>query len=184
MIVVLVAAFGVAGYFLLKPKSAPGRSSAKSGSGEAQEDAGESGTRARGRGRTTGRLKPKSKAELKAEKRRVRLEERKRRREAKRRERERRRQLRSAQTRRGSRRSARRGKKGQLYVVSAIVSLGSDSYALVDGRRVTAGDVVMGRRIVEIESDRMVVEAFGRRSTVRVGQSIVPLTYSTSKSRR
>jgi hypothetical protein len=61
--------------------------------------------------------------------------------------------------------------------------LGSDSYALVDGRRVAAGDVVMGRRIVAIEADRVIIEAFGKRSAVRVGESVVPLTFTTKKRR-
>jgi hypothetical protein len=118
---------------------------------------------------------------LRAEKKARRKEERRRRREEKRREREKRRRLKAARQQRGSRRKSKRGRGDQSYVVTAIVSLGNDSYALVDGRRVSEGDVVMGRRIVEIRSDRMVVDAFGRRQTVRVGESLMPATYDARR---
>jgi hypothetical protein len=85
--------------------------------------------------------------------------------------------LREARKRRGK----RKGRKGQFYVVKAIVSLGSESYALVDGRRVQVGDVVMGRRIAAILQDRIVIEAFGKQSSVRVGESLLPATYSPRK---
>jgi len=189
LIIALVVVTGVAGFFLLKPKPKAASSGKASRARTADEENGEAKPQsARGRGRVSGRVRTRSKADIKAERKLARKEERKRKREAKRRERERRRQLRASRSRRGTRRlrsrSGRRGSKGQLHVVSAIVSLGSDSYALVDGRRVAVGDVIMGRRIVEIQPDRVVVEAFGRRSTVRVGQSVVPLTFSTRRSRR
>ncbi|MFO7638527.1 MAG: hypothetical protein R6X14_04370 [bacterium] len=181
----IVVAVGVAALFLVRPKAKPAPSRSSRAGTEAEEGT-ETRTSSRrsGRSRVAGRVRPRTKAELRAERKTARRAERQRKREAKRRERERRRQLKAARSRRGSRRSGRRGKKGQLYTVSAIVSLGSDSYALVDGRRVMVGDVIMGRRIVEIGADRVIVEAFGRRSTVRVGQSIVPLTFSTSRRRR
>ncbi|MEO0004622.1 MAG: hypothetical protein ABIK49_01280 [candidate division WOR-3 bacterium] len=68
--------------------------------------------------------------------------------------------------------------------MEAVVSLGSDSYALIDSRRVRVGDVVMGRKIVAIQPDRIEVEAFGRRNVVRVGESLLPSTYSIRERRR
>lgn len=132
-------------------------------------------------GRTVGRIKAKTKEERAAERKRLREEERRRKRELKRQERERRRMLKYARSKRGSRKTSR---KGTYYVVKAIVSLGSESYALIDSRRVKVGDVVMGRRIVDIQPDRIEVDVFGRRTTVRVGESLLPPTYFTERKRR
>lgn len=176
LIIAIVAVVGVAGYFLLRPKSSSGTQKASS----SETDKPKRKTRS---GKVAGRIKPKSKAERRAEKKRRKKEERRRKKEERRRQREKKRRLRAARQKR-TRRSKRRGKKGTLYVVSAIVSLGDESYALVDSRRVTVGDVVMGRRIVEIRPDRVIIEAFGKRRTVRVGESIVPYSYTSRKKRR
>jgi hypothetical protein len=135
--------------------------------------------RGRSKGKTAGTLKSMTKEERRAEVKRRRAEEKQRRRELKRQERERRRML------RGSRRSRKgtRSRKGQFYVVKAIVSLGSESYALIDGRRAQVGDVVMGRKVVAIEPDRIEVESFGRRTTVRVGESLLPSGYGGREPR-
>jgi hypothetical protein len=45
------------------------------------------------------------------------------------------------------------------------------------------GDVVAGKKIVEIGSDRIVVEQFGSRSTVRVGE-LIDQSIQTKSSRR
>ena len=177
LIIAIVAVVGVAGYFLLRPKSSSGTQKASS----SESDKPKRKTRS---GKVAGRIKPKSKAERRAEKKRRKKEERRRKKEERRRRREKKRRLRAARQKRTRRRSKRRGKKGTLYVVSAIVSLGDESYALVDSRRVTVGDVVMGRRIVEIRPDRVIIEAFGKRTTVRVGESIVPYSYTSRKKRR
>jgi len=68
--------------------------------------------------------------------------------------------------------------------VKAVVSLGKESYALIDNRRVRVGDVVMGRKILAIQTDQIEVDAFGRRNIVRVGESLLPPTYSTRERRR
>jgi hypothetical protein len=112
---------------------------------------------------------------------RARDEERRRKKELRLRERERRRALRSARSRRGKRRSGRRGQS--LYVVKAIVSMGDESYALVDSRRVQVGDVLMGRRVVAIQPDRVEIEAFGKRTTVKVGESLLPPTFGLKRTR-
>lgn len=134
------------------------------------------------RGKTTGAIQAKTKEERIAERKRLREAEQKRRRELRRQEREKRRMLKYARSRRGIRKSSSR--KGSYYMVKAIVSLGEESYALIDSRRVKIGDVVMGRKIVAIHPDRIEVEAFGRRTVVRVGESLLPPTYSTRERKR
>ena len=178
LIIILVVVVGFAGYMLLRPR---GSSQPKETS--SADTTGSKRSRRRRKGKTAGQIKPKTREEIKAERKRRRKEERQRKRELRRREREKRRRLRQARRGRG-RRSRRRGRKGRYYVVKAIVSLGDESYALVDGRRVTVGDVVMGRRIVAIRPDRLEIEASGRRSTVRVGESLLPTYYSSKRRRR
>lgn len=188
LVLILVAVVGFAGFMLLKPKGSA-RSSKRAaatvtdstGSVRTAASKGKSAAKPARRGKTTGALKPMTKEERKAEVKRRREEERRRRKALKQQERERKRALKAA-GRLG--RSSKRSSKGQYYVVKAIVSLGHDSYALIDGRRAQVGDVVMGRRIVSIEPDRIEVEAFGRQSTVRVGESLLPSSYGGSGSTR
>jgi hypothetical protein len=186
LILILVGVVVFAGFMLLRPKNSARPSRAKAGTSSdsagtgTQKTAAVTSRKPAKPGKTTGRLKARTKEERKVEMKRIREEERKRKRELKRQERERRRMLKQA----GSRRGRKRGRRGEYYVVKAIVSLGSDSYALIDGRRAKPGDVVMGRRIVAIEPDRIEIEAFGRRSTVRVGESLLPPTYSPPRGRR
>ncbi|MEO0051195.1 MAG: hypothetical protein ABIK11_01445 [candidate division WOR-3 bacterium] len=180
ILVLIVAAVVVVGGVLLfrKPKPAA-RSSRSTTQSDSISGAGRRSTAAQGR--TAGRIRAKTKEERAAERKRLRAEERKRKKELKRQERERRRMLKYARSRRGGRKTASR--KGTYYVVKAIVSLGEDSYALIDNRRVRVGDVVMGRKIVAIGTDRIEVEAFGRRTTVRVGESLLPPSYFTQRKR-
>jgi len=65
------------------------------------------------------------------------------------------------------------GRAAPADVVSAIIAGNDGNYALIGSSRVEAGDVVMGRRIVDIGSDYVTIEAFGRRSRIRVGGSIM-----------
>lgn len=184
LIIILIAVIGLAGYMLLRPRK-QSSSRPKRTPRDTTQTADVKTTRRsrRQRGKTTGSITAKSKKELREERQRRRKEERQRRRELKRREKERKRQLRYASRRHG-RRSRRRGRGGPAYVIKAIISLDGDSYALIDGRRVGVGDVVMGRRIVSIRPDLLEVEAFGRRSTVRVGESLLPATYVTTRRGR
>ncbi len=185
-ILILLAVVVVVGAVLLLRKPKAGSARAKSKTKEADTSATVSGTPARpasaGRGKTVGRIKAKTKEERLAEKKKRREEERKRRKEMKRRERERRRMLKYARSKRGSRKSGAR--KGTYFVVKAIVSLGNESYALIDSRRVRVGDVIMGRRVVDIKPDRIEIEAFGRVTTVRVGESILPPGYFIERKGR
>lgn len=177
ILIVIVAAAVVIGGVMLFRKPKPAASSRRTA--QADSVSGQQATASRGR--TVGRVRAKTREERAAERKRLRAEERKRKRELKRQERERRRMLKYARSRRGTRRSASR--KGTYYVVKAIVSLGDDSYALIDNRRVRVGDVVMGRKIVAIGTDRIEVEAFGRRTTVRVGESLLPTSYFMQRKR-
>jgi len=185
--VVLVAVVGLAAFMLLRPKKAQSRSSRRSRSAQGDTATGGEPRAAAAttrRGRTAGRVRGSTKEQRTAEAKRLRKERRKQLKEQRKRDRDRRRQLRLASRRQG--RGSRRGssRKGQYYVVRAIVSLGGDSYALVDSRRVKVGDVVIGRRIVAIQPDRLEVEAFGRRMTVRVGESLLPPTFDARARRR
>lgn len=181
IVVALVAVVGVAAFLLLRPKNAPKKGADKTTSDTSEVADSEAAKTSRRKGRTAGRVRPKSKAEIRAERKKLRKEERRRKKEQKRREREQRRMLKQAGRRRSKR--SKRGSKGRSYVVRAIVYLGADSYALIDGRRVGVGDVIMGRRVVSVEPDRIQIESFGRMTSVRVGESIMPLTFDTKRRR-
>lgn len=178
LVLVLVAVLVVAGYMLLRPRRAPARARSRTavtdttGADDSSAQAVRpAGSRAARRGKAAGRLKASTAAERRAKAKKIREAERARKKELKRQEREKKRMLRkSARSRTG--RSTRKG--GQLYVLKAVVALGSGNYALVGGRKVQVGDFVLGRKIVEISLDRIEIEAFGKRSTVRVGESLLP----------
>jgi type IV secretory pathway VirB10-like protein len=181
LIILVVAVVGIAGFLLLrpKPKAAPKKQAASADSSEGTAPAAKAKSSAapakasKRRGTSAkASMKAMTKEERRAQMKRIRDEERKRKRELKRQEREKRKALRQARRARGKRKSGKRGQS--LYVVKAIVSLGDESYALVDSRRVKVGDIVMGRRVVAIEPDRLAIEAFGRRTVVRVGESLIP----------
>jgi hypothetical protein len=187
LILILVAVFIVAGYMLLRPKPKAKPAKAKS-TKTAVADAGDEGApavkvakpgaRSAKRGRVTGSLKASTREERRAQIKKIRDEERRRKKELKRQEREKRKRLRGARARSG-RRKTRKG--GGYYVLKAIVQMGDNSYVLVDGRKAQVGDVVMGRKIVAIGPDRIEIEAYGRRSTVRVGESLMPSSYSPKR---
>jgi hypothetical protein len=170
LIVALIAVVGFAAFMLLKPKKAPLKPRRKAVASDTS--GGQTAAQPVRTGRTTGRLRAQTKEQRAAERKRLREERRRQRREARRRERERRRMLKYAQRRSGRRKSSR---KGQYYVLKAtIVSPGGERFALVDGRRVGVGEVVMGRRVIAIYENSIEVEAFGRVTTVRIGESLLP----------
>ncbi len=184
LILVAVVVVVAAVFLLRKPKNTRSRAKSKSSQTDSTVSDGNRVARpaTKGRtGKTAGRIKAKTKEERLAEKKRLREEERKRRKELKRRERERRRMLKYARSKRTRKSKSR---KGTYYVLKAVVSLGDESYALIDNRRVRVGDMVMGRRIVDIKPDRIEIEAFGRITTVRVGESILPMSYFTGRKTR
>ena len=189
LVLVLVGVLAVAGYMLLRPRGAKARprsTTAVTDTSEYGKTQGTSAVRPTGRrtarmtGRAAGRLKASTAAERKAKTKQIRDEERRRKKELKRLEREKRRMLTRARSRRG-RRTTRRGQT--LYVLRAVVATGSENHAMVDGRRVQVGDFVLGRKIVGISPDRVEIEAFGRRSTVRVGESLLPAGVATTRRR-
>jgi hypothetical protein len=184
LVLVLVGVLVIAGYMLLRPKGAKAQSKSRTALADTSEygSATASGARAvrpagsrtaRSSGKVAGNIKASTREERRAKAKAIRAAESLRKKELKRAEREKKRLLKkSARTRRG--RSTRKG--GSMYVLKAVVAAGSENYALVDGRRVEVGDFVLGRKIVTISPDRIEIEAFGKRSTVRVGESLLPTT--------
>jgi len=191
LVLVLIVVLAIAGYMLLRPKRAPARARSGTAVTDTSEYSGSAasgaravrttgGRAARRAGKVAGNLKASTKEERRAKARKIREAERARRKALKRAEREKRRMLsRSARGRRG--RTPRSG--SQLYVLKAVVATAGENYALVDGRRVQIGDFVLGRKIVSISPDRIEIEAFGKRSTVRVGESLLPSSYVPTKRR-
>ena len=190
LVLVLVGVLAIAGYMLLRPKGARARAraavadtseyggSTASGGQAAVRPAG--GRTARSAGRVAGTLKASTAEERRAKAKQIKAAERARKKELKRQERLKKRMLKTARTKR-SRRSTRKGVG--LYVLKAVVATGGESYALVDARKVQVGDFVLGRKIVGISPDRIEIEAFGKRSTVRVGESLLPPSYTPTKLR-
>jgi hypothetical protein len=184
LVLVLVVVLAIAGYMLLRPKGAKARPKSGTALTDTSEYGGATassaktvrtaGSRAaKSTGKVAGNLKASTKDELRAKTKQIKAAERARKKELKRAEREKKRLLRkSARTRHG--RSTRKG--GGTYVLKAVVAAGSENYALVDARKVQVGDFVLGRKIVGISPDRIEIEAFGKRSTVRVGESLMPTT--------
>ena len=189
LVLVLVGVFVVAGYMLLRPKpkakstraksstAAAGQTSDPGGSASPATKVAKSSKSAKG-GKVAGTLKATSKDERRAQLKKIKDAERARKKALKQQEREKRRMLKGASAR-GNRRKT--GKGGGFYVLKAIIFLGDHSYVLIDGRKAQVGDVVMGRKIVGIGQDRIEVEAFGRQSTVRVGESLLPSSYSPKR---
>jgi len=184
LVLVLVGVLAIAGYMLLRPKGTKARPKSNSVLADTSEYSGSTtsgakavraaGSRtAKSTGKVAGKLKASTMEERRAKAKQIRAAERARKKALKRQEREKKRMLKkSASGRRG--RSTRKG--GGIYVLKAVVATGSENYALVDARRVQVGDFVLGRKIVLISTDRIEIEAFGKRSTVRVGESLLPTT--------
>ncbi|MBN2466096.1 hypothetical protein JXD38_10800 [candidate division WOR-3 bacterium] len=190
LVLVLVAVLVIAGYMLLRPKGTKARPKSTSALTDTSEYGGSQGASAgavrpagtrRTSGRVAGRLKASTAAERKQKAKQIRDEERRRKKELRRQERAKKRMLKQARSRRGSRSSR---KSRDLYVLRAVVVTGSGSYAMVDSRKVQVGDFVLGRRVVSISQDRIEIEAFGKRSTVRVGESLMPSSYATPTQRK
>ncbi len=189
LVLVLVGVFIVAGYMLLrpKPKAKAGSKSSKVAVGDSTghgasagsvTQAAKSGKKSGRKGKVAGTLKASSKEDRRAQAKKIRDEERRRRKELKVQAREKRRMLKGARARGGRRKT---GQGVGFYVLKAVILLGDHSYVLIDGRKAQVGDVVMGRKIVGIGQDRIEIEAFGRRSTVRVGESLLPSSYSPKR---
>ena len=190
LVLVLVGVLIIAGYLLLRPKGTAARAKAKVALADSLAgDAASTGAKAvrttgartaKSAGKVAGNLKSTTSAERRAKAKQIRAAESARKKALKRAEREKKRLLKqSARVRRG--RTGRKG--GGIYVLKAIVATGSDNYALVDARKVQIGDFVLGRKIVGISLDRIEIEAFGKRSIVRVGESLLPPSYNPMRVR-
>jgi len=190
LVLVLVGVLAIAGYMLLRPKGSAAKAKAKSALADTSQFGGATGSGAKvvrpaaGKtakgGKVAGNLKATTKADRSVKTKAIRDAERLRKKELKRLAREKKQSLsKSARSRRG--RSTHKG--AQLYVLRAVVANGSENYALVDGRKVQIGDFVLGRKIVGISPDRIEIEAFGKRSTVRVGESLLPSSYNPKLGR-
>ena len=189
LVLVLVGVLALAGYMLLRPKKAPAKAKSTASMTDSSEyggspASGDKGVRpassktAKSKGKIAGKLKASTAADRSAKTKQIRDAERARKKELKRLAREKKKLLsKSARTRRG--RSNRKG--AETYVLRAVVATGSENYALVDSRKVQVGDFVLGRKIVGISPDRIEIEAFGKRSTVRVGESLMPSSYIPKK---
>jgi hypothetical protein len=55
------------------------------------------------------------------------------------------------------------------YTLKAVIA---GHYALIGSRRLEIGDVIAGKKIVAIESDRITLDQGGATSTLQVGESI------------
>ncbi|MEO0072371.1 MAG: hypothetical protein ABIK10_02865 [candidate division WOR-3 bacterium] len=152
--------------------------------------------------KTSGKITPRSKEELAAETRKRKQEERARARELRRRKREEER-ARRAQSRYGyydprlyRRRTGRRGtiygplggtrarRSGSgLYVLKAVLNVGDEKVALIDSREVRVNDEVMGRKIVAIYDDRIVIAVSGQTQEIRLGESLMPQTVEGRRRR-
>ncbi|HTW91509.1 MAG TPA: hypothetical protein VMH22_07335 [bacterium] len=180
LVIGLVVVVAIAGFFLLRPKGGAAQTQNTAALADSSQFGGSAGATHKAGGSTTskagkvaGTLKASTLADRKAKAQQIRDAERARKKEMKRQARQKTQMLARARGRHGG--ATRAG--AAMYVLKAIVALGNDNYALVDSRKVQVGDVVLGRKIVQISPDRIVIEAFGKQSTVRVGESLVPASY-------
>jgi len=192
LVLVLVAVLVIAGYMLLRPKGAKARPKSKTALTDTSEYGGSTAAGAqavspasrrtsRRTGKVAGKLKASTAEERRAKTKQIKAAERARKKELKRQERLKKRMLKTARTKRRGR-STRKGEG--MYVLKAVVVTGSENYALVDARKVRVGDFVLGRKIVGISPDRIEIEAFGKRSTVRVGEGLLPPSYAPTTTTR
>lgn len=104
--------------------------------------------------------------------------ERKRKREERKRLREEKKRRRQEEKMRKKASRQRKGKKYGYNLLQAIFYSETGSYVIIDGKTYKSGDEISGRRIVKIEKDRIIVEYHGEQKSVKVGESITPLSSS------
>lgn len=175
LVLVLVVIVVIAGFMLLRPKRGSAQPKSVSAATDTSALGGATAARPAGgkaakAGKVAGALTASTPEQRRAQAKVIRDAENARKKELKRQAREKKRMLAKA----GRAHGGRAGKGQGLYVLKAVIAMGNDNYAMVDTRKVQVGDIVLGRRIVSIGQDRIEIEAFGRRSTVRVGESLVP----------
>jgi len=126
---------------------------------------------ARGAKGKRGSLKGMTPEEKAMERKQAREEKKRLRAEIRRKRREERLAMRAGRALRGrntGRKSAKRGAYDPYTLKGTIAG----TYALVGSRRLQVGDVIAGKRLVEVGSDRIVVEQFGSRMSVRIGEPV------------
>lgn len=79
---------------------------------------------------------------------------------------------RTKRSKRGKSKSRSSSKKSSLKVEAIILDDSGERYALIDGRHVRAGNIVGGRRIVEVGSNSLQIEYHGKTYRVRIGQPL------------
>jgi hypothetical protein len=135
--------------------------------GKSAARAAKSAARAAGVKGKKGTLKAMTPEERAIERKKQREEKRRLRQEMRRRKREERLAERMARNR------GRRSKgKRSLYDAYTLKGTVGGRYALIGSRRLEVGDVIAGKRIVAVESDRVVLEQFGSRFSVRIGDPV------------
>lgn len=134
---------------------------------------------ARGGKGKRGTLKTQTPEEQMAERKRLRAEKRRLREEARRRKREERLAQRGLRT---AKRGQRKGRRS-LYDIYTLKGTVAGRYALIGSRRLEVGDIIAGKKIVEVGTDRVILEQFGTRFTVRLGEP-VERTLGTRSRRR
>jgi hypothetical protein len=152
--------------------------------------------------KTAGKITPRSREEIAQEKRKRRQEERARQRELRKKLREQRRAQRLQGRygayypyakrrsdlrygRRYGRISGAHTKKSAvgLYVLKAILIVDNEYVALVDNREVRVNDEIMGKKVLAIYQDRIVISDAGQTKEIRIGEAIVPLTTKSVKGK-
>jgi hypothetical protein len=135
--------------------------------GKAAKSASRMASQARGAKGRHGALQAMTPEERVVERKRLKEEKRRLRAETQRKRREERLALRGSKSRAG-RHTGRRA----LYDAYMLKGTFAGRYALVGSRRLERGDVIAGKRLVDIGPDRITLEQFGNRLTVRIGEMV------------
>jgi hypothetical protein len=121
---------------------------------------------ARGAKGKRGSLKAQTPDEQMSDRKRLRAEKRRLRDEARRRKRE------EKLAQRGLRKRGRKTGRRSLYDAYTLKGTVAGRYALVGNRRLETGDIIAGKKLVEVGSDRIALEQFGTRFSVRIGEPV------------
>jgi hypothetical protein len=145
--------------------------------------------------KTSGQITPKTRGQIAAEQKKARMAEIKRQRELKRQQRLADLAKRRARYygygyygrnytrgRRGSTGGARNARKTTqgIYVLTGIYTINNENYAIIDGQTINKGDDIQGRKIVEILTDRVIIDDNGQRREVKIGESALPTLIAPS----
>jgi hypothetical protein len=148
------------------------------------------------RSQTSGKIQPRTKQQITSEQRKARKAELKRQRELKRQQRLAnlaRRRAGYGYYGRGYTRGRRGGYTGAartrrkttvgVYTLTGIYTVNNEKYAIIDGQTKVKGDDVSGRKILEVLSDRIILDDNGQRREVKIGESVLPNLITPSPKR-